>query len=114
MAHLMIFSRDKQWEIPLEKRDTTIGRSRECDIPIKGDPEISRIHCTIQRREDGNYLLLDEESRNGTYLNGKRVFNNQEHILAEGDEIRIGNILLRFYPSESSRPESAEESPGKA
>jgi len=100
MAYLVIFSGRNRSEYPLTERDTTIGRSRECTLPIKGDLEISRLHCTIQRQEDGSFLLIDEESRNGTFLNGQRVFNNRETTLRDGDEIRIGNTRIKFIEAD--------------
>jgi len=112
MAYLVFYIDKERIEVPVTERDTTIGRSRECTIPIKGDPEISRIHCTIQRQEDGSYLIIDEESRNGTFLNGKRIYSNEEHTLKDGDEIRIGATKFRFYLSENEPGGSPRIQPG--
>jgi pSer/pThr/pTyr-binding forkhead associated (FHA) protein len=56
------------------------------------DPEVSREHCSIKLR-DGVPVLTDLGSANGTLLNGRAV---DEHVLADGDEIRIGSTVLRF------------------
>ncbi len=73
----------------LTKQNTSIGRGEECDIVLDGET-VSRRHCEVVRR--GNAYLLEDLSRNGTYLNGERVTQAQ---LRDGDQIRVGqNILL--------------------
>jgi pSer/pThr/pTyr-binding forkhead associated (FHA) protein len=69
---------------------TLIGR--EFGDILLGDEEASAEHCQIQR--SGNtYHLIDLNSTNGTYLNGKRIAKAK---LAEGDVIAIGKLSLRF------------------
>lgn len=70
----------------------TIGRSRESDIFLE-DLAVSRLHTTVSRDEYGRYILRDENSANGTYVNGQRV---SEHVLEEGDEIQVGQSVLAF------------------
>jgi Inner membrane component of T3SS, cytoplasmic domain len=76
----------------LRKDRITIGRSRESDIFLE-DLAVSRTHTTINRQPNGQYLLRDENSANGTVVNGQRV---SEHMLAEGDKIQVGQTLLVF------------------
>jgi len=103
MAYLVFFAGRERKEVKLEQRDTTVGRSRRCGIVLENDVEVSRLHCTIQRQEDGSYLLLDEEARNGTYLNGKRIVAADELTLKDGDEILVGATRFRFY-QDDERP----------
>jgi pSer/pThr/pTyr-binding forkhead associated (FHA) protein len=63
----------------------SIGRLMANDICLE-DPFVSRYHCVI-RNEDGQYVLEDLNSTNGTYVNGERV---KAYSLAEGDLIRVG------------------------
>ena len=67
----------------------TIGRGQEADVCIT-DPKGSRLHCEI-RLWDGDYVLKDLGSRNGTYVNNERV---RVAILNVGDTIRIGATVL--------------------
>ncbi|MBW1875082.1 MAG: FHA domain-containing protein [Deltaproteobacteria bacterium] len=65
-----------------------IGRMPDSDVNL--DPEVdldaSGRHAEI-RNEDGRYLLIDTGSRNGTWLNGRRI----KHVgLHSGDEIELG------------------------
>ncbi len=76
----------------LRKERTTIGRSRESDIFLE-DLAVSRLHSTINRDDMGRYYLRDENSANGTVLNGQRV---SEQELQEGDEIQVGQTVLAF------------------
>lgn len=76
----------------VRKERLTIGRSRESDIFLE-DLAVSRLHTTVARAENGQYVLRDENSANGTYVNGKKI---NEHILDEGDEIQVGQTVLRF------------------
>ena len=68
----------------------TIGRG-QCDIRL-ADPEVSREHCAIEILAD-RVVLRDSRSANGTLVNGQLI---AEHVLCNGDEIRIGSTLLRF------------------
>jgi pSer/pThr/pTyr-binding forkhead associated (FHA) protein len=76
----------------MRKDHITIGRSRESDIFLE-DLAVSRLHATIYRDEMGGYLLRDENSANGTSVNGQRV---TETALQEGDEIQLGQTILAF------------------
>lgn len=56
------------------------------------DHRISRSHARIRVRRDGPLVLEDLGSQNGSYVNGARVHG--EALLASGDIIRLGSILL--------------------
>lgn len=70
----------------------TIGRSRESDIFLE-DLAVSRLHTTVTHDESGRYILRDENSANGTFVNGQRV---SEKALDEGDEVQVGQTVLGF------------------
>lgn len=68
-----------------------IGRRPTNDIFIN-DPNVSRQHAQIEA--DGeDFIIIDFESTNGTYVNGSRIHN---HRLEENDRIKIGNSVLEF------------------
>src|ERR1051325_3114104 len=63
------------------------------------DPEakVSRRHARIVTR-DGNYLIEDLGSTNGTFVNrGRRLAPGDRHPLKDGDEIIVGKTFLRFH-----------------
>jgi pSer/pThr/pTyr-binding forkhead associated (FHA) protein len=55
----------------LLKRKLTIGSDSENDI-VLADPTVSRRHALLRRRL-GRYRLIDLESTNGTFVNGRRI-----------------------------------------
>jgi serine/threonine protein kinase len=58
---------------------------------------ISRRHASIRREQD-EFVLYDLDSRNGTFLNGKRLPASQPHTLVPGDVIEFGSggVKLTF------------------
>ncbi len=68
-----------------------IGRLKENDITLK-DISVSRQHAVISF-VDGEYKITDT-SKNGTFLNGELIGNNNEKILRSGDNIQISNFVI--------------------
>lgn len=86
---------------PLGHSATSIGRDVGRTIQLR-DPDASRKHALICPTPDGSsFRLLDQNSRNGTYLNKVRVVPNQYHVLRSGDLIRIGSTELQFWDSDT-------------
>lgn len=71
----------------------TIGRGSENDVVID-DPYVSIHHLQIKQQENGNYLLMDCSSTNGTFVNGQRVYG--ETKLNRNDHVRIGHTNLTW------------------
>jgi len=67
-----------------------IGRAPDNEVVIS-DTSVSRNHLEIIKTDRGVFILKDLNSRNGTYVNGKKV---NETTLQETDIIRIGNTTL--------------------
>jgi pSer/pThr/pTyr-binding forkhead associated (FHA) protein len=76
-----------------------IGRSREADLRLD-DTAVSRVHAEIRRDGDGQHLLVDLGSTNGTLLNGGRVSTAR---LRDGDEVGIGAALLVYRAAATAR-----------
>ncbi len=74
----------------IEADSISIGRLNECDIELN-QPNISRRHAFIKRAGE-KLQIIDNNSGNGVYVNGKRV---RQASLNSGDEIRIGANTLR-------------------
>lgn len=65
-----------------------IGSADEyADLVLK-EEGVSRIHCSIIKKED-NYYLADLNSINGTYVNQKEVMPGRDVLLSANDEIRV-------------------------
>jgi Protein of unknown function (DUF3662)/FHA domain len=80
--------------IPLTKRVTSLGRSRERDVVV-ADPNVSRQHCEI-RHVGYDYFLIDLDSTNGVSVNGRPV---TRHALTAGDVIAMGATQIRVEVS---------------
>jgi len=77
--------------IPLEKKETRIGRQLDNDV-VFHEEAISRFHAEI-RYEGGKYVLYDNNSTAGTYVNSKRV---ERCVLNSGDLISFSFIQVMF------------------
>ena len=75
----------------LVQSSTLIGRSSKVDIQIDED-SISRNHAIIETRE-GEFVIRDLESTNGTYVNDRPI---RSHSLRDGDQIKIGSTIFKF------------------
>ena len=75
----------------LEKEETTVGRSPDCDVFLD-DVTVSRRHALVVRR-DGKFFIEDKGSLNGTFLNRRRI---ESGPLEDDDELQIGKYKLTF------------------
>jgi hypothetical protein len=71
----------------------TLGREPTNTIPLGNDTTVSRRHAAI-RSESGGFVVSDEGSSNGVYVNGVRISGAQP--LRPGDEVQVGNTRFRF------------------
>lgn len=69
-----------------------IGRHGDNDL-VLNDASISRHHAQLQRHRDGSFSIRNLESLNGVFVNGDQV---EEHAVADGDLLEIGDVALRF------------------
>jgi DNA-binding NtrC family response regulator len=72
-----------------------VGRSSEVEIQLIDD-KVSREHCSIEILGTAQAALLDLGSRNGTWLNARRI--NDREKLNPGDKISVGESVLVFEP----------------
>lgn len=83
-------------EIVIGRRDANSETIPEVDLePHAGlNKGVSRRHAIIVRR-DGALNLIDQGSYNGTFLNGQKLVPQQPRILRDGDDIRLGYLVVR-------------------
>jgi DNA-binding NtrC family response regulator len=76
---------------------TPIGRHVDGGISLPDDSRVSRVHATIHRDPAGRLHIVDENSRNGTLVNGRRAARAP---LADGDVIEVGDsyLIVRAMP----------------
>jgi pSer/pThr/pTyr-binding forkhead associated (FHA) protein len=71
----------------------SIGRDPDSNLVIKADTKTSRRHATINRRGIA-YILEDNNSSNGTFVNGEKI--KEPRVLLVGDRVKIGNREFTF------------------
>jgi hypothetical protein len=90
----------RQTVVPITKPEITIGRGSKSvavDLPIKGDPEVSRIHATLSRDPEGKYWLT-AKGRNVTLISGTEAPRDESVPVAPDDKIEICSYTLRIQP----------------
>lgn len=83
----------------------TVGRGDDNNFVLP-DRWISRNHAMLQGSDSSKFYLIDLGSRNGTFVNGRRV--SVPVILHDGDLLTFGQTELRFFsPVDASRAADA-------
>ena len=105
-AHLILRSDSGEvlQDYTLDKYEMSIGRAPNSDILLSKDKLTSRRHATIHY-ENGEYVLRDERSANGTFVNGQQLEEMTPRTLQDGDHVGIGEHELVFY---AYKPASSE------
>jgi hypothetical protein len=84
--------------IPLEAERVAIGAAPHGDVVISWDQTVSRLHAVCERIGEAGWVVKDLSSRNGTFVNGERIWG--ERPLYPGDEIRVGGTRILFRSDE--------------
>ncbi|WP_044301826.1 FHA domain-containing protein [Rhodopirellula sallentina] len=79
-------------EIEIGQEKFVIGRSDSCQLRPKSE-SVSRKHCIIAVQK-GRVLIQDLKSRNGTFVNEKRLPPDKAKVLKDGDILRIGKLTF--------------------
>jgi hypothetical protein len=110
---LIVCTAGETSEVPLDETELSIGRGDDATLVIN-DAGLSRLHATIHQA-DGEIWIVDENSTNGTEVNGEEV-TAEGFALSDGDEITLGDettITIRFadYVSSSAQIDSHRAHP---
>jgi len=105
MPRLFVYPKkgDSFWHT-LKRERTLIGRSEDNDLALP-DPFSSGHHALVTP-SDGGFFVRDNGSKNGTFLNGKKVQGEIE--LKRGDEILVGSTRIIYDKELSSNVEVTE------
>lgn len=89
----------------LRSARNTIGRADSCDIALPGS-SVSRLHCSLKETQAG--WLIEDRSRHGTKVNGRRIVGTE--LLQDGSRIEIGDYVALFVlHSPAARPTAPME-----
>jgi pSer/pThr/pTyr-binding forkhead associated (FHA) protein len=94
------------------RRDPATGAMPDVDLtPFAGyRMGVSRRHAAIRFGDERVLNLWDLGSSNGTYLNGERLNAHRPYRVHNGDELRLGQMLIRLH---FQAPSSAPQPPGE-
>lgn len=92
------------------RRDPSTQTSPELDLTPYGAYQmgISRRHAIIRVKDDVP-TLTDLGSRNGTYINGKKLKAHQSVPLKDGDEVRLGKIVMQIFFQSTEDDDATDE-----
>jgi hypothetical protein len=80
-------------ELKPDSAPAYIGRASSNAIRID-DSSISRLHASIAQRSNGEVVIADLGSSNGTYVNDRLLAANEARVLSAGDVIGVGDFKL--------------------
>jgi hypothetical protein len=86
--------------VPVMKPEISIGRgsrSVSVDLPIKGNPEVSRVHALLSRDNEGRYWIV-AKGRNPTVVGGRELPREEATEIAPDQKIGVCNFVLRIQP----------------
>ena len=81
-------------KLPVTHWENVIGRSKKSDIVIDF-PTVSKTHGVLTRYDDGSWTVADADSKDGVYVNEKRV---RVRALQPEDVISIGGVEMMLQP----------------
>ena len=90
----------RQAVVPVTKNEITIGRGSKTvsvDLPIKGDPEVSRSHATLELDNTGRFWFTPK-GRNPTFVGGREIPREERVEVLPDQKIDIASFTLRIQP----------------
>ena len=103
-AYLLWTGTDRKFAL-LDGQTWAIGRGEGCAVHLESRA-VSRLHALIQHRESGDYFLVDLGSRNGSFINGRRVseraqLRDNDHLVFAEQELVFHNLGGRGFPDDT-------------
>lgn len=93
-------------------KELFVGRSNENNVVIS-NPYVGRRHCKLIYNDDGSFAIEDLQSRNGTYVNGRKIRGTVK--LKAGDVVKLANeVVLKwadYFKNEDSSKNPVDPTP---
>ena len=84
-------------KIYINKPEFAIGRSTtKADYTVTDNSDVSRIHCIIERKNGVSYIK-DNQSTNGTYVNGKNIAGQENVFLTNNAKVSLGDEEFVYH-----------------
>lgn len=73
----------------------SVGRTKENDLAID-DVSVSKMHASLLLNSDGDLIVADTGSTNGTFINGERIAYGKANVFSADDEIKFGTVEVKL------------------
>ena len=80
--------------VKISKKDFVIGKSKYSDYQVTKNNTVSRSHIVAHKQNDGTLTIEDNDSKNGTFLDGERLEPHEEVRLEEGMSLRLSDEIF--------------------
>jgi pSer/pThr/pTyr-binding forkhead associated (FHA) protein len=93
-----------------EGKRITFGRTRENDVAVD-DVSVSKMHASVMLNSEGQFVVADTGSTNGTFIDGGRISYGKAATFSAGQKLKLGTVELTFdivAAPEAAKPEPAE------
>jgi DNA-binding CsgD family transcriptional regulator len=108
MLRLDLYDGAHRRTLTLDRDVVRVGRDAACDLVLPADDTVSRVHAELTNGDSG-WQIIDCGSRNGTFVNGRRLAGPAR--LSDADRVLIGNyvLVLRTSADEEIETVAAED-----
>lgn len=86
----------------------SVGRTRESDLALD-DPSVSKMHASLLLNTDGQLMVADTGSTNGTFVDGERIAYGKGIVFSPSQKLRFGTVNVEMEVVERLEPETTEE-----
>ena len=73
----------------------SVGRARNCDVVLR-NPSVSKLHSHIRKEPGGGWTIIDQNSHNGTAVDGIRVQPGKPIPIKLGEQVTFGGMTVRI------------------
>ena len=103
MLRLDVYDGSHRRTVTVEGDIARIGRDAGCEVALPADGTVSRVHAELTAT-DGGWQITDCGSRNGTFVNGRRI--SEPSHLTDTDRVLVGNYVLVLRASDDEDVET--------
>lgn len=80
--------------VKISKKEFVIGKSKYSDYQVTKNNTVSRSHVIAHKQSDGSLTIEDNDSKNGTFLDGERLEPHEEVKLKDGMSLRLSDEIF--------------------
>lgn len=109
IAEFAVNGQQKSVELKFQPGERiSVGRAKENDLSID-DKSVSKNHATLMLNAEGEFLIADTGSTNGTFIGGERLAYGGSFTISEGVQVKIGYVVVFFRRTPKAVPFVVEE-----